>query len=142
MDPAKLAELGKQHGIPTTQDNESAARASQVVVIAVKPQVVDRVLGAVGNALTQDTLVISIAAGVPIALLEGKLPTGTRVVRAMPNTPAIALASATAIAGGVNASAHDLAIAKELFEAVGTCVVVEERLLDVVTGLSGAVPPT
>ena len=87
-----------------------------------------------------DQLVISVAAGVPIEALEGRLPTGARVVRAMPNTPATVQAGATAIAGGAHAREDDVRVARELFEAVGRVVVLDESLLDAVTGLSGSGP--
>jgi pyrroline-5-carboxylate reductase len=136
----RLAELHKEHGIETTTDNEALARWADVVVIAVKPQIVDRILGPIGAALGATDLVVSIAAGVPIESIEARLPEGARVVRAMPNTAAIALAAATAISAGTHAGAPDMEIARALFEAVGRCVVVDETLLDAVTGLSGSGP--
>ncbi len=136
----RLAELSKKHGVQTTTDNEEIARWADVVVIAVKPQIVDRVLAPIAAALAEGDLVVSIAAGVPIESIEARLPAGARVVRAMPNTAAIALAGATAIAPGAHATAHDLEVARALFEAVGRCVVLDETLLDAVTGLSGSGP--
>lgn len=115
-------------------------RWSDVVVLAVKPQIVDRVLAAIGTGLKEGAVVISIAAGVPIEAIESRLPANARVVRSMPNTAAIALAGATAIAPGTHATPHDLTIARALFEAVGRCVVLDESLLDAVTGLSGSGP--
>lgn len=136
----RLAELGATHGIETTTDNEALARWANVVVIAVKPQIVDRVLGAVASGLSSDALVVSIAAGVPIEAIESRLPSGARVIRSMPNTAAIALAGATAIAPGSHATAEDLLVARAMFEAVGRCVTLDETLLDAVTGLSGSGP--
>ena len=112
VDESKLAELKRRYCVATTTDNRTVALESDIVVIAVKPQVLDRVLVPISTAFDAHTLVVSIAAGVPIALLESKLPPKARVVRAMPNTAAIALASATAIAGGSHADANDLALAK------------------------------
>jgi pyrroline-5-carboxylate reductase len=137
---ARLAELRATHGIETTIDNEALVRWANVVVIAVKPQIVDRVLGAMAGGLSSDALVISIAAGVPIDAIEARLPGATRVIRSMPNTAAIALAGATAIAPGAHATADDLLVARALFEAVGRCVTLDETLLDAVTGLSGSGP--
>jgi len=136
----RLAELRQKHGVHTTTDNEDVARWADVVVIAVKPQIVDRVLAPIAAALAEGDLVVSIAAGVPIESIEARLPAGARVVRAMPNTAAIALAGATAIAPGAHATPHDLEVARALFEAVGRCVVLDETLLDAVTGLSGSGP--
>jgi pyrroline-5-carboxylate reductase len=136
----RLSELRSVHGIETTTDNEALARWADVVVIAVKPQIVDRILAPIASAQKDGDLVVSIAAGVPIEALEARLPERARVVRAMPNTAAIALAAATAIAPGSHADAHDIQVARALFEAVGRCVVLDEALLDAVTGLSGSGP--
>ena len=136
----RLDELARTYGVETTTDNEQLARWADVVVIAVKPQIVDRILSPLSASMSDADLVISIAAGVPIEALEARLPEGARVVRAMPNTAAIALAGATAIAPGTHATAGDLEVAKALFDAVGRCVVLDESLLDAVTGLSGSGP--
>lgn len=136
----RLAELRGKHGIHTTLDNDDLARWADVVVIAVKPQIVDRILAPVAAALGEGALVVSIAAGVPIEAIEARLPQGARVIRAMPNTAAIALEAATAIAPGAHATPADIEVARALFEAVGRCVVLDETLLDAVTGLSGSGP--
>ena len=136
----RLEHLHKIHGIRTTTDNHLLLRESDVLVLAVKPQAIDKVLTEVGADLRSDQLVVSVAAGVPIAALEARLPAGARVVRSMPNTPATVQAGATAIAGGAHAREDDLRIARELFEAVGRVVVLDEGLLDAVTGLSGSGP--
>ncbi len=137
---ARLDEMGKTHGIRTTLDNHLLVRECDVLVIAVKPQVVDKVLAEIGAEVKPGQLVISVAAGVPIAAIEARLPVGSKVVRAMPNTPATALAGATAISGGEHANAADMAVARALFEAVGRVVILDESLLDAVTGLSGSGP--
>jgi pyrroline-5-carboxylate reductase len=121
-------------------DNHALLRECDVLVLSVKPQVIDKVLTEIGGEVRGDQLVVSVAAGVPLEALEGRLPAGSRVVRAMPNMPATVQAGATAIAGGTHASADDLRIARELFDAVGRVVVLEETLLDAVTGLSGSGP--
>jgi pyrroline-5-carboxylate reductase len=136
----RLAELHGKYGIHTSADNEELARWADVVVIAVKPQIVDRILAPIAAALNESDLVVSIAAGVPIEAIEARLPAGARVIRAMPNTAAIALAAATAIAPGAHATPPDIEVARALFEAVGRCVVLDESLLDAVTGLSGSGP--
>ena len=111
-----------------------------MVVLATKPQVFDRVLPAVGAAVREDALVVSIAAGVSIAAIEARMPAGTRVVRTMPNTPALVDAGATAIAAGTHAAEEDVALVKRVFDSVGVTVVLDEYLLDAVTGLSGSGP--
>ncbi|MEJ7729903.1 MAG: pyrroline-5-carboxylate reductase [Polyangiaceae bacterium] len=142
----RLAELHGKYGIRTTTDNEELARTSDVVVLAVKPQIVDRVLASVSAGFTGEggharaALLVSVAAGVPIEALEARLPVGAHVVRSMPNTAAIALAGATAISLGTHATDADREVATGLFEAVGRCVVLDESLLDAVTGLSGSGP--
>jgi pyrroline-5-carboxylate reductase len=136
----RLEQLQKAHGIRTTTDNHALLQESDVVVLAVKPQVVDKVLTEIGGDLRADQILVSVAAGVPIEALEARLPPGSRVVRSMPNTPATVQAGATAIAGGAHAREDDLRIARELFEAVGRVVVLDEVLLDAVTGLSGSGP--
>ncbi len=136
----RLAELHEKYGIQTSLDNDEIVRWADVIVIAVKPQIVDRILAPVGVAMSPGDLVISIAAGVPLEAFESRLPKDARVIRAMPNTAAMALAAATAIAPGAHATDDDVATAKALFEAVGRCVVLDESLLDAVTGLSGSGP--
>jgi pyrroline-5-carboxylate reductase len=136
----RLAELAAAHAIGTTKDNAELAAWADIVVLAVKPQVIDKVMVPIAKAIRPQALVVSIAAGVPIESLESRLPPGTRVVRTMPNTAAIALAGATAIAPGTHASSEDLALVRQLFEATGRVVVLDESLLDAVTGLSGSGP--
>src|SRR4051812_30659346 len=136
----RRAELQAKFGIATTDDNAAVAEWADVIVIAVKPQIVDRILEPLGAGLREGDLVVSIAAGVPLEAIEARLPAGTRVVRTMPNTAAIALAGATAIAPGTHAAKGDIEVARAMFSAVGRCVVLDESLLDAVTGLSGSGP--
>jgi pyrroline-5-carboxylate reductase len=135
-----LKELEAQYGIKTYSDNRQLAAASDLVVLAVKPQVIDRVLDQMADAFAPNTLLVSIAAGVPIRSLEARLPEHVRVVRAMPNTAAIALAGATGIAPGSRATQEDIDVTQALFASVGRSVVLDESLIDAVTGLSGSGP--
>ena len=135
----RAAELREKYGIDATTDNNTPAR-KDIVVLSVKPQIMSRVLDEVADAIRADALVISIAAGVPVATIQSRLASGTRVVRAMPNTPALVDAAATAIAGGEHARESDLADAKRIFDAIGLTVILEESALDAVTGLSGSGP--
>ena len=132
-------ELAETYGINAVSDNCQAARQS-IVVLSVKPQIFARVLDEVAGAIDSEALVISIAAGVPVTAIQSKLASGTRVVRAMPNTPALVEAAATAIAGGEHAREPDLADAKRIFDAIGITVILDESQLDAVTGLSGSGP--
>lgn len=135
-----LKELEAQYGIKTYTDNQQLAAWANVVVLAVKPQVIDRVLDQMSGSFAPDTLLVSIAAGVPIRSLEARLPEHVRVVRAMPNTAAIALAGATGIAPGSRATPADVELTQKLFAAIGRSVVLDESLIDAVTGLSGSGP--
>lgn len=132
--------LERTYGVRTTADNHQLVRDSNVVILSVKPQVIDKVLSEIDEDIQPHHLVISVAAGVPVAAIEARLPKGTHVLRTMPNTPATALAGATAVAMGTSATDADVAIAQTLFEAVGKVVTLDETLLDAVTGLSGSGP--
>jgi pyrroline-5-carboxylate reductase len=140
---ARREHLARTLGVRASADNVEAA-ASDLVVIAVKPGLVKGVLaalGGAGNAALARPLWVSIAAGVSLATLEAALPRGARVVRAMPNTPALVRAGATAYTSNAACGAADRALARALFEGVGLvweCP--SEALLDAVTGLSGSGP--
>lgn len=133
-------ELHKAYGVQVTADNRAAAAQADIVVIAVKPQIIEPLLDEIASAIDAKKLVISIAAGVPIGVIARKLGAGVRIIRTMPNTPALVGAGATALARGAHATEADLEQALALFEAVGVAVVVEEQHLDAVTGLSGSGP--
>ena len=135
----RMRELRETYGIHATTDNRDAAK-SQIVLLAVKPQILARVLDQIGDAVDPDALVISIAAGVPVAAIQSRLPANARVVRCMPNTPALVDAAATAISGGEHARQSDLDDACRIFGADGITVVLDESQLDAVTGLSGSGP--
>jgi len=136
----QLEQVHKAFGVEVTRDNLAAAKGADIVFLSIKPQSMNKVLGQIGSAIDASKLAISIAAGVPIAAIERKLRHGARIVRAMPNTPALVGAGATAIALGEHATAEDEATAKSLFDSGGMTVVVEEEMLDAVTGLSGSGP--
>jgi pyrroline-5-carboxylate reductase len=136
----RLDELNRTYGVRITQNNAEVIAHADTLVLAVKPQVVDKVLPLLSTSLRNETLMISIVAGVRLAALEARLPEGSRLIRAMPNTPAMVLAGATAIAAGAHASDEDVRLAKSFFNMVGRTVVLEESLLDAVTGLSGSGP--
>ena len=111
-----------------------------VIILAVKPGCMKELLAEVREQITPGHLVISIAAGVTIGQLEGGLAGGARVIRVMPNTPALIGASASAYARGRAATAEDAALTQRLLEAVGIVFELKEPLLDAVTGLSGSGP--
>ncbi len=136
----RLDELRTSYGINVNPDNREVARGAGLVVLSVKPQIMDKVLLEIGGQLEPGTLVVSIAAGVDTEAIETAVAEGVRVIRAMPNTPALVGAGATAIAPGRHAGEADLAAAKAMFDAVGITVVLDESHLDAVTGLSGSGP--
>jgi pyrroline-5-carboxylate reductase len=121
-------------------DAAEAAEWGEVVVLAIKPQQAESALDLIERAVTPDKLLISIMAGIPTAKIETNLMPGCRVVRAMPNTPALLGAGATAVCSGRKASASDLDLARQIFALTGIAVTVEEKLMDAVTGLSGSGP--
>jgi pyrroline-5-carboxylate reductase len=136
--PEALASLQREHGIATTTDNATACRAD-ILILSVKPQVMPSVLAELAPHVGETTLVLSIAAGVPLAAIQLQLP-GRRAIRVMPNTPALVGAGASALAAGKHANAEDLRLARAIFESVGVVVEVPESLLDAVTALSGSGP--
>jgi pyrroline-5-carboxylate reductase len=136
----RLQELARLYGVRTSTDNRAAAAEAEILFLSVKPQVMNKLLDEIAPAIDQKKLVVSIAAGVPLAAIERKVGHGIRIVRTMPNTPALVGAGATAISAGEHATPEDMVQAKALFDAVGKTVVVDESLLDAVTGLSGSGP--
>lgn len=138
---ARRQALARGFRISVTTDNTSIVAGSAIVVLAVKPQVMDEVLEALRSAVRPSTLFISIAAGVRLDRLQRGLGSNARVVRVMPNTPALVGRGMSVVVGGRRASARDVARTIAIFQAVGDAVAVRrEALLDPVTGLSGSGP--
>lgn len=135
-----LAALTQRYGIATTDDNLAAVRGADVVVLSTKPQVFAALLPELASRIDAGALVISIAAGVPLSVIEGQLGKGVRTVRAMPNTPALVQVGATAIAAGSDATPEDMHVAETIFASVGIVERLPEAALDAVTGLSGSGP--
>ena len=138
--PAARTAFAKATGAKATVSNLEAAKFANVLLLAVKPQQVSEVLEGIRGDINKKHLLISIAAGVPLAKLENGLIAGARVIRVMPNTPALVGASASAYALGRSATAADGQLAQKLFSSVGVAFQVKEPLLDAVTGLSGSGP--
>jgi pyrroline-5-carboxylate reductase len=137
---AAAAAFAKEVGAKTTAFNPDVVKFADVLILAVKPDQVGGVLSEIRGQFTEKNLLISIAAGVTLAKLESGLGTGSRVIRVMPNTPALVGESATCFAPGKSATAADAELAKKLFSSVGIAFQVKESLLDAVTGLSGSGP--
>jgi pyrroline-5-carboxylate reductase len=138
--PEAVAALAQRHGIRGAADNLQAVQAADVIVLSTKPQVFATLLPELAPRIDASKLVVSIAAGVPLSVIEGQLGAAARVVRAMPNTPALVQAGATALAPGRQASSADMDVAQAIFASVGAVVRVREDLMDAVTGLSGSGP--
>ena len=136
----RLKELDRQYGIQVSSDNADLVRHSDIIILAVKPQIMDSVLKEIAPAVTRKKLLISIAAGVSTAKIRAVLHKDARLIRVMPNTPALVLEGVTAIAKADNLEPDDLDTAGEIFSAVGRVVVLGEELIDAVTGLSGSGP--
>jgi pyrroline-5-carboxylate reductase len=142
VDPAKRAMLKKRQGIAVTADNVRLVQDARVIILAVKPQVIDQVLEEIRPAIKpKRQLFISIAAGVPTRRLENGLAPDARVVRVMPNTPALLGQGIAVVVRSQHATLLDERLTLRLMRAVGKATAVDdERLLDPVTGLSGSGP--
>ena len=140
----KTAARGKTLGVAMTSDNRKAVQNADVILLAVKPQAVAEVLEQIAPELSAKTLLVSVAASVPTTYLEQRLAAGgaknVPVVRAMPNTPAAVGCGMTAICPGAHARPADIEVARTMFDAVGRTVVVDEKNMDAVTGLSASGP--
>ncbi len=136
----KAAALAKELGVNVATENRKAVRGADIVLLGVKPQVVGEVLKEIAPELSEKTLVISVAASVPTSYIEQHVGGNVPVVRAMPNTCSRVGIGMTGICKGAHAGAEDLETAKAMFDAVGRTVVVDEKHMDAVTGLSASGP--
>ncbi|MGQ0811956.1 MAG: pyrroline-5-carboxylate reductase [Nitrospiraceae bacterium] len=137
---ARRDHLKNRFNIRMTDDNREAASFAQIIVLSVEPQVLDHVLSEIQPAVPSPCLIISVAAGYPLSRIASHLRSAHGIVRAMPNTPSSVRAGITALAFSEGVSPDEMEVARDIFESVGKVVVVEERLLDAVTGLSGSGP--
>jgi pyrroline-5-carboxylate reductase len=133
-------ELAERYGVRATRSNAEAVAGAAVVVIAVKPQDLDGLLGDIGGLLGSDQTVLSVAAAIPTSVIEGRIAPGVPVVRAMPNTPATVHEGIAGICAGAHADDEHLALAEDVLSHVGAVVRVPERLMDAVTAVSGSGP--
>ncbi|HVL48608.1 MAG TPA: pyrroline-5-carboxylate reductase [Candidatus Thermoplasmatota archaeon] len=138
--PAKLKALADELGVRTDASNAAGAAWADVVILAVKPQILRRVAHEIAPAVTRDKLIVSIAAGLSTSTIESAFAEGAPVVRSMPNLPVTVDLGATAICRGSQATDEHAAVARAIFESVGIVVEVDESLMDAVTGLSGTGP--
>ena len=136
----RLTAIVKQYGVSGGADNRAVAGSVDLLLLAVKPQVAGTVLAELRGAIRANTLVVSVITGIRLVRVEAELGENVRVIRAVPNTPVLVGRGMTAMASGTHVTSEDIRSAQELFEAVGTSVIVPEPLLDGVTGLSGSGP--
>ncbi|HEX4696907.1 MAG TPA: pyrroline-5-carboxylate reductase [Candidatus Udaeobacter sp.] len=143
----RAAAFSKELGVAVTTDNREAVKGTDIILLTVKPQTVAEVLQEIASEIVAQTLVVSVAASVPTTYVEQLLNTASGgkhnevpVVRAMPNTPAAVGCGMTAICPGAHARPDHLEIARSMFDAVGRTIVLDEKHMDAVTGLSASGP--
>jgi len=139
INPNRLVQIASELEIHTVQNNDEVMEKAQIIILSIKPQHFQSVLDKLQVKPDSSKIVISIAAGISIAFLEKKLGQ-IPVIRVMPNTPALVGAGMTALSKGQYASEEQLKIAEEIFKSVGKTVLIDEGLIDAVTGLSGSGP--
>lgn len=127
-------------GVHACGTPDEVMKESNTVLLAVKPQMMEEVLAQLRPALCPDTLIITIAAGISIKYIQDRLGENIRVIRVMPNTPALVSEGAAGIAPSDNTTSEDVATARKIFEAVGVAETVPENLINAVTGVSGSGP--
>tara|TARA_Y100000758_G_scaffold279512_1_gene225979 strand:- start:23 stop:853 length:831 start_codon:yes stop_codon:yes gene_type:complete len=140
----RLEYLNKEYKVKTTDDNRKLVQKCDILILAVKPQVVKKVLESFSDLVDSNKIIISVAAGISINFIEDALGSERKknisVIRTMPNTPALVQEGATAICGGEYSTKRDLKVAHYIFKAIGETVDIEEIHMDAVTGLSGSGP--
>jgi pyrroline-5-carboxylate reductase len=136
----RAKELAERHGVRATTSNPEAVNGASMIVIAVKPQDFDTLLGEIGGILSPEQTVLSIAAAVPTTAIEERIAAGVPVLRAMPNTPATVHEGVAGLCAGAHASDEHLALAEDVLLHVGRVVQVPERYMDAVTAVSGSGP--
>src|SRR5919201_5860721 len=136
----RIAELRDRYGVPATLSNAEAVVGAALVVIAVKPQDFDVLLGEIGGLLGPEQTVLSVAAAIPTAMIEQRVTPGVPVVRAMPNAPATVHEGIAGVCAGAHAGGEHLALAEDVLSHLGGVVRVSEPYMDAVTAVSGSGP--
>jgi pyrroline-5-carboxylate reductase len=136
----RVADLRKRYGVEASSDNRATVAGAGLVVVAVKPQDIDALLGDVGGLLTPDQTVVSVAAAIPTKHIEARIAEGVPVVRAMPNSPATVHEGMAGICSGAHADDAHLALAEEALTHLGRVVRVPESWMDAITAVSGSGP--
>jgi pyrroline-5-carboxylate reductase len=135
-----LERVRKKLSVKTTLSNGEAVRAARIILLCVKPQIVEEVLRQVADDLTPSHVLISVAASVSTGFMESILAKPVPVIRAMPNTPCLIKQGMTAVSPGKHATAHHVQLARKIFDAIGRSLIVDEKHMDAVTGLSASGP--
>jgi pyrroline-5-carboxylate reductase len=138
--PARAADLTARYGVSCVVGSAEPVREADVVIVALKPKDVGGVLAEIAGSLRPGTLLVSVAAGLPCAFYEQRLPAGTPMVRVMPNTPAVIGKGASAISAGTHATPEHLALTEKILARTGLVVRADEKDLDAVTAISGSGP--
>jgi len=136
----RVTQLAERHGIDATLSNADAAADAALVVIAVKPQDIEGLLGEIGHLITAEQTVLSVAAAIPTATIERHLAPGVPVCRAMPNTPSVVHEGVAGLCAGAHADDAHVTLAEEALAHLGAVVRVPEKLMDAVTAVSGSGP--
>ncbi|MCK5195549.1 MAG: pyrroline-5-carboxylate reductase [Desulfobulbaceae bacterium] len=137
----QLESVKEKYGVAVTTNNLDAVKASEIIIYAVKPQIIASVLKETASCLDMSKIIISIAAGVPMAAIESCLQKDLRLIRVMPNIAAFVKESASVVAAGKNATMDDIKLAMAIFDSMGKSIFIKENvLMDAVTGLSGSGP--
>jgi pyrroline-5-carboxylate reductase len=136
----RLKAIREKYGVKSTSHNVEVVKQSDIIILAVKPQIMKQVVEEIGKYLDLSKLIISIAAGVPLDAIEACAKKDLKLIRVMPNICVSVREGASAIAGGKHVQREDLMMAKTIFDSVGKSLFIEEGLLDAVTGLSGSGP--
>ena len=139
-DKDKLGEISGRFGIKSCDSNSTLAAECNVIVLAVKPFVIREVLEEIRDVIKDNHLIISIAAGIPIRMIQSVLERDVPVIRVMPNTPALIQKGVSALAPGKTAGSDHMKVAEGIFQAVGKTVFVDEKMMDSVTAISGSGP--
>ena len=137
---ARASELRERHGVDVTTANADAVAGAGVIVVAVKPQDMDALLAQIRDAVTPEQTVLTVAAAIPTAYVEERLPDGIPVVRAMPNAPSTVHEGMAGIAAGAHAGDGQLAVAEDVLSHLGRVVRVPESAMDAITAVSGSGP--
>ncbi|MCI8281070.1 MAG: pyrroline-5-carboxylate reductase [Lachnospiraceae bacterium] len=138
--PQTCKTLAKEFGIHTSLDNQEAARQADILILAVKPGMFPQVIGELKSCIRTDTLILSIAAGQSLDAIEAMFGAPIKLIRAMPNTPALVGEAMSALCANEHVTQKDLDLAVSIFQSFGKCQVIGESMMDAFIGVSGSSP--